>query len=60
MTLMSPRCEAAGVIVTILPPLEAFPDSIFVEDPALVFSEGRDPAPPGCAEPRRRGRRNRP
>ncbi|MGA2953063.1 MAG: arginine deiminase family protein [Caulobacteraceae bacterium] len=31
---------AAGVEVTSLPPLEAFPDSIFVEDPALVFTEG--------------------
>ncbi len=32
--------RAAGVEVTILPALEAFPDSIFVEDPALVFPEG--------------------
>ena len=32
--------EAAGITVTILPALEEFPDSIFVEDPALVFSEG--------------------
>lgn len=31
----------AGVKVTVLPALEAFPDSIFVEDPALVFTEGR-------------------
>ncbi|ESX00611.1 NG,NG-dimethylarginine dimethylaminohydrolase [Mesorhizobium sp. LSJC268A00] len=30
----------AGVEVTVLPPLEAFPDSIFVEDPALVFTGG--------------------
>ncbi len=30
----------AGVEVTVLPALEAFPDSIFVEDPALVFTEG--------------------
>ncbi|MER9351571.1 arginine deiminase family protein [Mesorhizobium sp. M0227] len=30
----------AGVAVTVLPPLEAFPDSIFVEDPALVFTDG--------------------
>ena len=30
----------AGVEVQILDPLEAFPDSIFVEDPALVFPEG--------------------
>lgn len=32
--------RAAGVDVTVLPALEAFPDSIFVEDPALVFPEG--------------------
>lgn len=30
----------AGVRVQCLEPLDAFPDSIFVEDPALVFSEG--------------------
>jgi dimethylargininase len=29
--------RAAGVDVTVLPALEQFPDSIFVEDPALVF-----------------------
>jgi dimethylargininase len=32
--------RAAGLTVEILPPLEAFPDSVFVEDPALVFSDG--------------------
>ena len=32
--------ETAGMVVTVLPALDAFPDSIFVEDPALVFSEG--------------------
>lgn len=32
--------ERAGVKVTKLAPLEAFPDSVFVEDPALVFPEG--------------------
>lgn len=31
--------QAAGVQVTTLPPLEQFPDSIFVEDPALVFTD---------------------
>lgn len=31
--------STAGVEVIILPPLEAFPDSIFVEDPALVFEK---------------------
>lgn len=29
--------EAAGVAVEVLPPLEAYPDSIFVEDTALTF-----------------------
>jgi dimethylargininase len=32
--------EAAGLTVTVLPPLEAFPDAVFVEDPALVFTSG--------------------
>ncbi|HMI40885.1 MAG TPA: arginine deiminase family protein [Sphingomicrobium sp.] len=32
--------KAAGVAIMILPALEAFPDSMFVEDPALTFSEG--------------------
>jgi dimethylargininase len=31
--------KRAGVVVTVLDPLEAFPDSIFVEDPALVFGD---------------------
>lgn len=30
----------AGLKVEVLPPLEEFPDSTFVEDPALVFSNG--------------------
>jgi dimethylargininase len=30
----------AGVQVNVLEPVEAFPDSIFVEDPALVFTAG--------------------
>jgi dimethylargininase len=29
-----------GLAVDVLPPAEAYPDSIFVEDPALVFTEG--------------------
>ena len=29
-----------GLKITSLPPLEAYPDSVFVEDPALVFSQG--------------------
>jgi dimethylargininase len=32
--------RVAGLTVDVLPPLEAFPDSVFVEDPALVFGEG--------------------
>jgi len=39
--------KAAGMNVQILEPLEAFPDSIFVEDPALVFSEGAILLKPG-------------
>lgn len=31
--------QSAGVRVTVLDPLERFPDSIFVEDPALVFRQ---------------------
>ncbi|MDQ0393977.1 dimethylarginine dimethylaminohydrolase family protein [Labrys monachus] len=38
----------AGVEVEILPALEAFPDSIFVEDPALVFAEGAILLRPGA------------
>lgn len=41
--------RAAGVEVTVLPPLEAFPDSLFVEDPALVFAEGAILLRPGAA-----------
>jgi dimethylargininase len=32
--------RAASLNVEVLPALEAFPDSVFVEDPALVFSAG--------------------
>src|SRR3546814_6109029 len=35
-------------MVEILPPLETFPDSIFVEDPALVFAEGAILLNPGA------------
>jgi dimethylargininase len=41
--------RAAGVEVTVLPPREAFPDSLFVEDPALVFAEGAILLRPGAA-----------
>ena len=38
----------AGVEVTVLEALEQFPDSIFVEDPALVFSEAAILLRPGA------------
>jgi dimethylargininase len=48
--------RAAGVQVTVLDALEQFPDSIFVEDPALVFSQAavllRPGAPSRMAEAR--------
>ena len=40
---------AAGVAVERLPPLAAYPDAIFVEDPALVFHEGAILLRPGAA-----------
>jgi len=40
--------RAAGVEVTVLGPLEQFPDSIFVEDPALVFGEAAIVLRPGA------------
>jgi dimethylargininase len=39
---------SAGVDVITLPPLEQFPDSVFVEDPALVFPEGAILLRPGA------------
>lgn len=39
----------AGVTVEILPALEDFPDSVFVEDPALVFPEGAILLRPGAS-----------
>jgi dimethylargininase len=38
----------AGLSVEVLPPLEEFPDSVFVEDPALVFPEGAILLRPGA------------
>jgi dimethylargininase len=38
----------AGLVIDILPPLEAFPDSVFVEDTALVFSDGAILLHPGA------------
>lgn len=40
--------RTAGVEVEILPPLAAFPDSIFLEDPALVLSEAAILLRPGA------------
>lgn len=40
--------RAAGVEVTVLPALEVFPDSIFVEDPAFVLPEGAILLRPGA------------
>lgn len=40
--------EAAGVALQILDPLDDFPDSVFVEDPALVFGEGAILLSPGA------------
>ncbi|MFM5950616.1 MAG: arginine deiminase family protein [Novosphingobium sp.] len=39
---------AAGLELTMLDPLEEFPDAIFVEDPALVFPEGAIVLKPGA------------
>lgn len=40
--------RSAGVDVEVLPPLEAFPDCVFVEDPALVFAQGAIVLRPGA------------
>ncbi|HWE05211.1 MAG TPA: arginine deiminase family protein [Rhizomicrobium sp.] len=45
--------RAAGLKVEVLPPLQQYPDSIFVEDPALVLPEGAILLRPGA--PGRRG-----
>lgn len=42
--------ETAGLGVTVLPPLPAFPDSVFVEDPALVFEGAAILLKPGAVE----------
>jgi dimethylargininase len=43
----------AGLEVDVLPPLEAYPDAVFVEDPAIVFPEGAILMRPGA--PSRQG-----
>jgi dimethylargininase len=40
--------RGAGLAVDVLPPLEPYPDSMFVEDPALVFSEAAILLRPGA------------
>jgi dimethylargininase len=47
-TAYAETLAALGLAVEILEPLEAFPDSIFVEDPALVFGEGAVLLNPGA------------
>ena len=36
----------AGLTVDVLPPLERYPDSMFVEDPAFVLRKGRSSCVP--------------
>ena len=40
--------RACGVAVDILPPLEDYPDSVFVEDPAVVFGDAAIVLRPGA------------
>ena len=40
--------RSTGAMVEVLPPLEAFPDSVFVEDAALCLSEGAVVLRPGA------------
>jgi dimethylargininase len=42
------RLEAAGLAVERLEPLDSFPDSVFVEDPAFVLPEGAVVLRPGA------------
>jgi dimethylargininase len=44
--------QAAGLEVTLLPPLEAYPDSVFVEDTALCLPQGSIILRPGAASRR--------
>src|SRR5450432_2660231 len=41
--------RSAGLTVDVLAPLETYPDSMFVEDPALVFPEGAILLRPGAS-----------
>lgn len=53
LTAYAAALEAAGVSVETLPAMEDFPDSVFVEDAALVFRDGAIVLRPGA--PSRRG-----
>ncbi len=44
--------QSLGLDVTILPPLEEFPDSVFIEDSALCLPEGAIILRPGAASRR--------
>ncbi|WP_234030139.1 dimethylarginine dimethylaminohydrolase family protein [Erythrobacter mangrovi] len=48
-TAYAEALRALGLTIEILEPLEAFPDSIFVEDPALVFGESAILLNPGAS-----------
>jgi len=48
--------QSVGLVVTVLPPLEAMPDAVFVEDPALVFAGGAILLRPGARERRAEAR----
>jgi len=47
-TAYAAALEAAGLELTLLDPLEDFPDALFVEDPALVFTAGAVLLNPGA------------
>lgn len=48
-TAYAQALREAGLTVDVLEPLEDYPDAIFVEDPALVFTEGAILMKPGAA-----------
>lgn len=52
--------QTAGLVVTMLPALEDYPDAIFVEDPALVFPGAAILLRPGAASREREGEFLRP
>jgi len=55
-TAYAAALREAGLAVDVLPPLEDFPDSVFVEDPAFVVPEGAVLLRPGA--PSRLGERD--